>query len=381
MGPLTGVEPRPAVALYLPSLEGGGTERVFVELANRFAATGIRVDLVLASASGPYLAELAPGVRVVDLAASGVVASLPRLTRYLRAERPDAMLSGLDHANLVAILACRLAGGRTRCVVSVRGVPTAVYRQERTASRWISIQLARILYRFADRVIANSKTVASDVVQALRIGADRVDVVYNPLDVARIESLSRATVDHPWLAPGAQSVILGVGRLSPVKDFPTLIEAFRIVRTRLDGRLVILGEGPDRALLESLLARHGLQEHSYLPGFVSNPFPWMRQAGVLVSSSLTEGCPNVLLQGLACGAPIVSTDCPGGSAEILANGQWGRLVPVGDAQAMARAVLETLEAPVHPDVRRRADDFAIATAADEYLRILLPSKAAIGRGA
>ncbi len=381
MGPVTGGDRAPTIALYLPSLEGGGTERVFVELANQFVSTGLRVDFVLASASGPYLQELSPEVRVVDLGASGVIASLPKLARYLRAARPDAMLSGLDHANLVAILARRMAGGRTRCVVSARAVPTAVYRQEKTVSRWLSIQLARILYRVADRIIANSKMVAADVVQVLGIGADRVDVIYNPLDVVRIESLSRATVDNPWLAPGAPPVILGVGRLAPVKDFPTLIEAFRIARLQRDCHLVILGEGPDRELLESLLIRLGLREHSYLPGFAGNPFPWMRKSGVLVSSSLTEGCPNVLLQGLACGVPIVSTDCPGGSAEILANGRWGRLVPVGDAQSMAGAVLETLDAREHPDVRKRAEDFAIATAANEYVRVLLPVRTFTGRGA
>ncbi|MGH8224320.1 MAG: glycosyltransferase [Woeseiaceae bacterium] len=370
----------PTVALFLPSLDGGGAERVFVDLANRFATLGLRVDMVLASAAGPYLEELAPAVRVVDLGASGVIASLPRLARYLRTENPDALLSGLDHANLVAILANRIGGSRTRCVVSVRGVPSAVLRQERTVSRWLSIQLAKILYRFAAGIIANSDSVAIDVVKSLGVGEGRVDVVHNPLDVARIDELSRATVEHPWLAPGAPPVVLGVGRLSAVKDYRTLIDAFAIVRAKRDCRLVILGDGPDRDLLEAQLTRCGLQDDCHLPGFVANPFPWMRRASVLVSSSLTEGCPNVLLQALACGTPIVSTDCPGGSAEILANGKWGRLVAVGDSRSMADAVLATLDAREHPPVQRRAEDFAIGATADRYLRILLPTHASIGVG-
>lgn len=368
------------IALYLPSLEGGGTERVFVELANRFVALGLRVDMVLASATGPYLAELAPEIRVVDFGASGVVASVPALMRYLRAENPDALLSGLDHANLAAILACRTSGRRTRCIVSVRGVPTAVLRQERTVSRWFSMQLARIMYRHADEIIANSKSVATDLAQSLGIGQGEINIVYNPLDVARTEMLSRAMVQHPWLASGAPPIVLGVGRLSAVKDFPTLIRAFAIVRSAQECRLIILGAGPDREPLESLLVQHGLRDDSYLPGFVANPFPWMRHAGALVSSSLTEGCPNVILQALACGTPIVSTDCPGGSAEILEDGKWGRLVPVGDHRSMARAVLATLQARRHPEVRRRAQDFAIDAVAASYVRTLLPAHASAGGG-
>ena len=167
-------------------------------------------------------------------------------------------------------------------------------------------------------------------------------------------------------------MILGVGRLDLLKDFPTLVRAFAVVRSNRKCRLVILGEGPDRGKLEQLILRLGLEHDAYLPGFVSNPFPWMRHAKVFVSSSLTEGCPNALMQALACRTPVVSTDCVGGSAEILQDGKWGRLSPVGDCEAMAEAIEATFDATIHPDVSQRVSDFAHDKIARQYLDVLLP---------
>lgn len=363
---------RPKVSIFLPSLDGGGAERVFADLANEFAALGFRVDFALASAHGPYLDEVSAGVRIIDFGASGVLRSLPKLARYLRLERPDVMLSGLDHANLIAILARFVSGNRARCVISMRSVPTAVSREDWSVYGWIAAQLMRVAYRFADKIIANSEFVASDLSQFLPILKNKLHVIHNPLNIDSIEESSRATIDHPWCAVGAPPIVLGVGSLAVLKDFPTLIRAFCSVRSKRDCRLVILGEGPDRTKLEMLICQLGLQRDVYLPGFVSNPYAWMRRAGVFVSSSLTEGCPNALMQALACGTPVLSTDCPGGSAEILEGGRWGRLVPVGKPQVMAAAILTILASTTHPNVRKRANDFALKGIAQEYLHILLP---------
>jgi glycosyltransferase involved in cell wall biosynthesis len=185
---------------------------------------------------------------------------------------------------------------------------------------------------------------------------------------------SQASPDHPWLAEGAPPVILGVGSLAVLKDFPTLIRAFALARTRRICRLVVLGEGPDRAALESLVRELGLDGDVLLPGFAANPFAWMKRARVFVSSSLTEGCPNALMQALACGTPVVSTACPGGSAEILEGGKWGRLVPVRSVSTMSEAIIASIEAPIPLNLRERAADFALATIAREYLEILLPRR-------
>jgi glycosyltransferase involved in cell wall biosynthesis len=362
----------PALGLYLPSLDGGGAERVFVQLANRFAALGARVHLVLATARGPYLREVADTVRIVDLRARGVLHSLPALVKFLRTERPLVMLSALDHANLIAILACRIAGAATRCVISMRSVPSVVYREEKNAGRHILPPLMRMGYKHADEIIANSRAVASDLIDHFRVPESKISLIYNPLDLASIERLSRQEIDSAWLGAGSSPLILGVGSLAVLKDFPTLIRAFALVRSKRACRLAILGEGPERAGLERLADDLKVRNDVRLPGFVDNPFAWMRAAKVVASSSLTEGCPNAIMQALACGSAVVSTNCVGGSSEILEDGRWGRLVPVRDPQALADAIEATLNLEQPADVRRRAADFSIDEIARSYLRRLLP---------
>jgi glycosyltransferase involved in cell wall biosynthesis len=359
------------VVLFLPSLDGGGAERVFVELANAFSSLGVPVDLALARASGPYLSELAPTVRVVDFGCPGVLRSLPRLVRHLRTERPEAMLSALEHANFAAVLARQFARGETRCIVSTRSVLSMLKHETGTLSAWRVIGASRLAYPFADAVIANSAGVAADLARFMGVPRARIHVIYNPLSLESIELRSREApagagfdAEHP--------LILSVGRLSGLKDFPTLLRAFALVRRTHSCRLAILGEGPDRQRLEALAHRLGLGGELLLPGFVANPFGWMRRAALFVSSSISEGCPNALMQALACGTRVVSTDCLGGSREILEDGKWGRLVPVGDAAAMARAITATLDAADEPDVRRRAADFSLERIARRYLEVLLP---------
>jgi glycosyltransferase involved in cell wall biosynthesis len=366
------------IAVFLPSLDGGGAERVFADLSGEFAALDYPVDLVLASARGQYLADVSARVRMIDLGAGGVLSSLSKLVRYLRSERPCVMLSGLDHANIIAIVACALAGGRSRCVISMRSVPTAVYAEDPSVRGWIILQLIKNLYRFAYGIVGNSSAVVHDLKRFRHIPVRKIAVIYNPLDINRIVLASHAQVDHPWLVEGAPPVVLGVGSLAVLKDFPTLIRAFVLVRPRFNCRLVILGEGPDRPALMSLVHELGLDGEVLMPGFVANPFAWMKRARVFVSSSLTEGCPNALMQALACGTQIVSTACPGGSAEILEGGKWGRLVPVRNSTAMAEAIVDSMSDTIRLDVQQRAADFALATIAQKYLQILLPSQISAG---
>jgi glycosyltransferase involved in cell wall biosynthesis len=365
----------PSVSLFLPTLEGGGAERVFVGLANEFSALGLRVDLLLARATGPYLSEVASAVRIVDFGGR-VLRSSPRLVRHLRRERPDVLLSGLEHSNIVAVLSRFAAGTGTRCVISVRSVPTAVHRANPSVRSWGLLQLVRASYRFADAIIANSQAVAADLAERLHLSSERMHVVYNPLDIAGLQRMSDQPVDHPWCAAGAPPLILAVGSLTPLKDFATLVRAFSLVTVAHPSRLVILGEGPERGALERLIGELGLQQDVQLPGFVRNPFAWMRRAAMCVSSSLTEGCPNALMQALACGTAVVGTDCAGGSAEILEHGKWGRLAAVGDPAAMAQAIRATLDDKAHPDGRRRAHDFAHRAIARQYLHVLLPGQVA-----
>ena len=356
------------LTLFLPSLRGGGAERVLVNLANGFAERGYGVDLVLAKAEGVYFDQLSPAVRVVDLHTPRVLRALPGLVSYLRRERPAALLSALNHANVIACLAHRLARVPTRLVISERNT-LSVSRPQNARGRLVP-WFMRWTYPWADAVVAVSQGVADDLVRTLGIAAERVKVIYNPVVDDELLAKAQEPLDHPWFTDGAPPVVLGVGRLTEQKDFPTLIRAFARVRTHRRARLMILGEGELRPQLEALVRQLGLQDDVALPGFVANPFAYMARAAVFVLSSRWEGLPGALIQAMACGAPVVSTDCPSGPREILEDGRWGRLVPVGDVDALAEAISATLSDGKRPDVAARAAAFRVEEAVEGYLHVM-----------
>jgi glycosyltransferase involved in cell wall biosynthesis len=219
-------------------------------------------------------------------------------------------------------------------------------------------------------VVAVSRGAADDFARSSGFPRDRVEVVYNPVITPETAALAREAPDHPWLIPGQPPVILGVGRLTPQKDFPTLLRAFAEVRRRRAARLIILGEGEDRANLLALAGALGVVDDVALPGFQRNALSYMAHSAVFVLSSAWEGLPTVLIEALAAGTRVVSTDCPSGPREILQEGRLGALVPVGDSSALAGAILEALERPasgVSPDA---LDSFTRDTAVDHYLRLI-----------
>lgn len=364
-------ERKPVLALYLPSLCGGGAERVMLTLANGMAERGLKVDLVLAKAEGPYLADVAPGVRVVDLGAKRVLASLPALVHYLRTSRPQAMLSALNHANVVAVIARALAFVPTRLVVSEHNnVSLSGYSRRSIFARAL-LPLMRWTYPRADEVIAVSGGVADDLALSIGLPRESISVVYNPVVTDNLLVQASAPVEHPWFSIDASPVIIGVGRLTAQKDFPTLIRAFAKVRALRPCRLVILGEGELRSELEALVTNLGLSADIALPGFVSNPYAWMHKASLFVLSSAWEGLPTVLIEAMACGTSVVSTDCPSGPTEILEHGKWGSLVAVGDVDGLAKAMNNTLNDERRPEIVSRANDFGITQALLGYLDLLL----------
>lgn len=355
---------RGRVAIYLPSLRGGGAERVAVLLAQGIAQHVQAVDLVLASAEGPYLNQVKPPVRVVNLESSRVLSSLPRLVRYLRNERPDSMLSLLGHANVVALLARRLTQLPHQLVVSEHNhLHLAVRHSPHKRARVVSL-LARQLYPSADWVVAVSNLVAADLQRLYRVPAYKIRVIYNPVVVP--DCVGDGSLE---ISKNSSSLVLGAGRLVPQKNFETLIRAFGIVCQERNAQLTILGEGPERSRLEHLVSTLNLQSHVALPGFVEDPFSYMRAASVFVLSSRWEGFGNVLVEALACNTPVVATDIPS-AREILEDGKWGILVPVGDANSMAEAILQTLQTPPQVDLTERAKAFSLERAVEAYLDVL-----------
>ncbi len=356
------------LCLFLPSLKGGGAERVMVTLANGFAARGREVIMVLGEGAGPFHDDVTPEVEIVDLSRRHVTLALPGLVAVLRHRRPDALLSALHVANLVALLATGVARPRMPVMVSEHSSMASIL-ESRTSLRRRLLRIAiRTLYPRASRVVTVSRGAATEFGQLFAAVPFSIEAIPNPIDIGTVRARGRekeaALPDGP--------LIIAVGRLAPEKCFGDLIQAFKIVRENAPYRLEILGEGPERGRLEALCGRIGLADAVSLPGFVKNPFPRIRAASVLAVSSDREGFGNVLVEAMALGTPVVSTDCPHGPREILEGGRWGRLVPIGDPDALAAALLDTLRAPpVAPEaLMARADAFDKERAIDAYLTLL-----------
>lgn len=330
------------IAIFCASLGGGGAERAMVNLVCGLSGRGLAVDLVLVNAEGPFLADVPPEVRVIDLKAQRVLASLPGLVRYLRMERPKVLLSALDHVNVVAIWARWLSRAPIRVIVSVQAPLTLSLGSQKGLTGKIMPSLIRMSYPKADTVVPVSQGVKRDLIGFIRVDASKVYTIYNPIINSQLYELGQENISHPWFKPQQPPVILAVGRLSLEKDYPTLIRAFQRVRQQLLVRLLILGEGDERSNLEALVRELGLRADIELPGFMPNPYALMKKASCFVLASKFEGFGNVLVEALAMGCPVVSTDCPTGPFEILNGGEWGRLVPIGDHEAMAAAIMAIL---------------------------------------
>lgn len=369
------------LTLYLPDLSGGGAERMMVNLARGIAERGVSVHIVLVRRSGPYLREVPDSVRVVDLAGRGVLASVPSLVDYLRRHRPKALLATLDHASVAAIVAKKLAGVATKVFVREANV---IAGMRRGGIRQSLLPLAmRVTYRHANGIIAVSNGVAESVVRHTGTKTASVHTIYNPVVSSDMIMLSQESLDHPWFSPDAPPAVVAAGRLVEQKDFSTLVRAFSMLREQRAAKLVILGEGDERAALLALGRELGVSADMELPGFVDNPFKYMARASLFVLSSRWEGLPSVLVQAMACGCPVVSTDCAGdGPREILQGGAHGALVPVGEPRALADAMSSTIDGPVdESELRARAADFTVDRAVDRYLELMLPTKARLFRSA
>lgn len=359
------------IAFFLPNLGGGGAERMAVNLASGLCERGFAVDFVLVRATGSLLEIVPPAARVIDLHASRTLAAIPGLSRYLRENQPEALIAAPDVANLTALWAKMLASPRTKIAISVHTNYSFILRHTTKIQERAYPTLLWIFHRFADVIIAVSHGSADDLARVTHIPRGRITVIYNPAVHKEIEPLSRAPLEHPWFKPGRPPVILAAGRLSAAKDYPTLMNAFALLRNRRPVRLVILGEGEKRAELSALAEKLKIADEVALPGFEMNPYRFMAHCGVFVVSSIFEGFSFVLAEALACGAQVVATDCPSGPGEILAHGEYGRLVPVGNPEALAGAMEEALLHPMPGDLlRRRAQVFSVETAIDQYLSAL-----------
>ena len=330
-------------SIFHPHFADGGVERTTLILGKELVRLGHDVDVVTIRPQPAFLDRFGDGVTLTDLGTGRVRYSVLPLWRYLRRRKPDILISNQSYANVSASLAHLLARSKAKLFLCERVDPLAPGQTK-------SGRLMRWAYRRADVTMTNSRALAERLAGFLGTQPSGVSVIYNPTVTPELEAESKEPVDHSWFAgPTARGpadptvpVILGAGRLSEQKDFPTLIKAFALVRSDRHARLMILGEGPERASLEGLAARLGIADDVCLPGFDANPYKYLARAAMFVLSSRWEGLPNVVIEAQALGVPVVSTDCPTGPREILFDGEAGLLVPMGDAQAMAEAIERVL---------------------------------------
>lgn len=412
----------PRIGMVLPDLGGGGAERTVLTLAGALLERGYPVDLVLLRLNGSYKRTIPDGIRIyyrqrkrttdpnflahcrergieahplaVDLLATcSAWRSLQRLhsgaplkwaqiraavaiARYIREAQPQLLFAALPPANCAAILGAELEKTYIPVIASIHiNVDTGDSYKGRGREIAISTDPG------ADAVVAVSQGVARTVIDTLGVDARKTHVIYNPAPVSEIRRLAEQEVQHPWFQASEIPIVLSVLAQRNQKDWRTLVSAFGAARRKANARLAILGNlsADYRNQITSLAREMGVEDDIAFLGFVENPFSYMRRAALYVLSSRYEGLANVLIEAMACGTPVVSTDAPYGPAEILEGGRWGRLVPVGDAEALAAAMVESLEggAVSTAELERRADDFSAERLVSVYEDLF---KRMIGKG-
>ena len=355
------------VALFLPDLAGGGAERVALSIASALAERGCQVDLLLVQRRGELLPAVPPNVRLVELGGGRILRSLVPLVRYLRRERPFAVHAFMWPLTVVALTARRLARVSTRVIVSDHTTLSqhASGPGERRLMRWT----IRRFYPAADACVQVSNGAADDLAALGGIPRRSVEVVPNPL-VAPAHPASNAEVDAMWGIPRGERV-LTVGSLKETKDHAILLRAFARLG-RPSARLMIVGDGDLGPSLRGLAGELGVAERVIWAGFQLDPWPFYASADLFVLASRLEGQPMVLLEAMASGLTVVSTDCPHGPREMLNGGEFGRLAPVGDEAALARAIDEALASPADPKtMQQRAAELSGSASMERHLQLML----------
>ncbi|MEM9440967.1 MAG: glycosyltransferase [Pseudomonadota bacterium] len=388
------------LAILTRGLAGGGVQRMMRHTADELAARGFKVDLLIRSAGSiknapanlqtVHLRRWPRSVgRVMALRADPAgfreqlkpvlltpfaaepLGLIPGLTRYLREQRPDGLISATTYMNLASIWARQLAGTSTRLLVSERDNLSQNLRTGRVGKSWRWRHLPRLLHRtypMADAIIGVSEGVSEDIERLASLPPGLVKTVYNPILTDDIPGQAALPVDDPWLTAGGPPVVLAAGRLVAKKDYPMLLRGFARLRQSRELKLIILGKGPDLRKLQKVARNLSIDQDVRFVGWIDNVYAYMARASVFALTSMREGLPGVLIQALACGCPVVSTDCPSGPAEILDQGRVGRLVEIGDDASLAEALAATIDNPPSADrLRQHVAPFTAANAVDGYL--------------
>lgn len=359
------------IAVFVSFSGKGGVERMIVNLCRGLRDQGCMIDLLLVKSRSVHLTSIPDRINVKHFKASHTFGSLFELAAYMRRAKPHAVLAAKDRAGQTAILARRLSNSSCRLVIRIGTTVSAALEGRRAYRKWLWYLPMRLLYPRADAVVAVSDGVARDLARITRMPYEAFHVIPNPVITVDLALQASKMVVHPWFNGSDIPVILAVGRLTRQKDFPTLLRAFAGVRAQKPCRLMILGEGRDRSLLEKLIDDLELKGSVEMPGYLANPYRYLARCALFVLSSAWEGSPNVLTEALALGVPAVATDCPSGPREILGRGRYGRLVPVGDVEAMTAAILATLaDRPAADFLKAAVREYTAEASSRRYLEVL-----------
>lgn len=363
----------PRIAFFFSTSGHSGVDRVAKNLLPAIARRGYPVDLLKVRGHGPELNTAdphtaAPRIRILDLGHRQTYACLPSLVRYLRRERPATLLSDKDRVNRTALLARALAGVETRLLLRLGTTLSVNLASRGRWERWLQRTSIGKLYPFADQVITPSKGAADDIARYTGLARSLIQVVPSPVVPESLFDATLTSPAHPWFQDADWPLILGAGELCGRKDFETLLRGFALLRAQRQCRLMIIGRGRGRERLLALARELGVADDFTLPGFIPEPYAYLSNADLFAFTSRWEGLGFVLIEALALGTPVVSTDCPSGPSEILQAGHYGPLVPVGDHQALAAAMASTLAAPLPAaTLKQAARGYGIEAATDAYL--------------
>jgi len=366
------------IAFVLANLKFGGVEKVVLSLAKGFVEKGLEVTLVLANKEGDFLKQVPHGVNIDSLNipapdSRGFFANAPcvfvALLRYFSNHDFNVVFPSWYHIDLITMFAIRLVNLFKKNTIRIIFILHGIYESYLSQSRikyLFSIIASKIVLKLPDKLVAVSESVKKSFGND-----DKIAVIYNPVVTPDMLDKSNEPVDQDFFTAKKVSIIISVGRLSQEKDFATLLRAFAIVEKEIDSQLVIVGEGKERENLQRLARNLHIEDSVWMPGFVENPYKYVSKSSVFVLSSKFEGFALVLVEALSVGCPVVSTDCPGGPREILENGKYGKLVPVGDHEALAKAIIDTLKNPPPKELlQERGKMFSVEAAVNKYLELI-----------
>jgi len=353
----------------IPEL-AGGKGRVLLNLLNAFEKKDFRVHLLLNRVSGPFTESLNPGIRIIHLENTGNLSSIPFYLSYILKWKPDIILTNVVRHTALAIRVRNITREKTKIFPIIHNTYGEAFKKLSDKKKQARLKKIIKYYPLCDKIIAISDGVKDDFCSLTGMPSDSVKRIYNPVVSEELIDLAVLPVEHPWFQPKEPPVILGAGRLEKAKNFPLLIDAFEIARRMVRCRLFIIGEGSEFQFLSSRIRKSAFYEDISLAGYKENPFPYMNRATVFTLSSLWEGLPTVLIEAMAMGTPVISTDCPSGPREILNGNEYGTLVPMNDAEKLSDAILEAFQYPIaSATLKRRAAIFSYQASTEEYLKL------------